>query len=571
MCGIWFYLSTNKINENEYKIFYESFLKLKQRGPDYSSFTLYDEYNLIIGFHRLAINGLISNSANQPFIYENENKKILVICNGEIYNYKSLAEKYSIQLNSGSDCEILAPLYNIVGIKELLSIIDAEFAFILCDIDKKTGNISIYIARDHCGIRPLYISTSNNNFFLSSELKGLPYLTNPNYHTQHFPPRHYALFNTNTSYNDNILYNANLLYNAPVESIKILYHNYFDFINVPESIKCLDDAKVMIRENFINSVKSRLMSDAKIGCLLSGGLDSSIVASIASHYYHNTLETFCIGIDSNAPDILYAAKVAAHIGSNHHTVIIPESDWLNAIDAVIYNIESYDITTVRASTGQYLISKWIASNTDVKVLLIGDGSDELMGGYIYMSRAPTAHDFNSETIKLLNEIHQFDVLRCDRGISSNGLEARVPFLNLNFIKTYLSISSDLKYHTINNIKHIEKYLFRTSFDTNEYLPKEVLFRHKEAFSDGVSNNDKSWYKIIQSHVDKLISNEEFMQQKNNYNINQPHTKEALYYRKIFEKYFGNKDDVVKTIPHFWLPNWADNITEPSARVLSNYI
>jgi asparagine synthase (glutamine-hydrolysing) len=339
--------------------------------------------------------------------------------------------------------------------------------------------------------------------------------------------------------------------------------------DIKPTIFDMETALKVIREEFIESVKSRMLCDREFACLLSGGLDSSLVSAIASRICKSrgkVLKTFCIGMDENSPDIIWAKKVADYIGSEHTTIIIPEKEWLDAIKHIVYTIESYDITTVRASTGQYLVSKWISQNTDIKVLLIGDGSDELTGGYIYTLNAPSLEEFHSEILKLMNDIHYFDVTRSDRGIASNGLEARVPFLRKKFIDAYLSIDVKLRMPT----NGVEKSLLRDAFKDTDYLPYDVLYRKKEAFSDGVSTHKRSWFSILQEYIENIYTDAEFKEKQNKYTHNKPPTKEALYYREIFEEKFGKNEVTAKIIPRFWLPNWAGNIAEPSARVLKNY-
>jgi asparagine synthase (glutamine-hydrolysing) len=552
MCGIWLlFTKDSKLELTSYEL-YKSFMRFKPRGPENSDFKVFDQYSTIIGFHRLAINGLVKSSANQPFMYDTCEKVVYVMCNGEIYNYKELAEKYQIELQTGSDCEIIYPLYQKVGADELTKELDGEFAIIICEIDKITKEVKMIVARDQCGIRPLFMAYSEDTICFSSEMKGLPYLTHDNFKIQQFPPRCYSEITSKDVFSD------------------IQFKEYFSITNIQPIIFDREQALKVIREEFIDSVMSRMMCDREFACLLSGGLDSSLVSAVASRICQSrgkVLKTFCIGMDENSPDIIWAKKVAEHIKSDHTTIIIPEEEWLEAIQHIVDTIESYDITTVRASTGQYLVAKWIAKNRpEIKVLLIGDGSDELTGGYIYTLKAPSHEEFHQEILKLLNDIHYFDVLRSDRGIASNGLEARVPFLRKQFIEKYLSI--DVKIRMPNN--NIEKSLLRDSFKNTDYLPLDVIERSKEAFSDGVSTMKRSWFSILRENIDKMYTQEEFLEKSEKYLRNKPPTKEALYYRETFVKFFGPREEVAKIIPRFWLPNWSENIKEPSARVLKHY-
>jgi len=336
------------------------------------------------------------------------------------------------------------------------------------------------------------------------------------------------------------------------------------------------DVYRMIQTKLTMAVKSRLESDREIGCLLSGGLDSSLVSAIAAKELDKEgkkLKTFSIGME-DSPDVHFAKIVSMHIGSDHTNIEIPESEWIDAIQEVIRITETYDITTIRATTGQYLISKWIKANTDIKVLLIGDGSDEATGGYLYFHKAPNRHDFHFECIRLLHYIHYFDVLRADRGIASNGLEARVPFLDHEFINLYFQIDLNMKTpkpHTIGDKTCVyEKYLLRKAWDSTDILPKSVLWRRKEAFSDGISSSSKSWYQIIQDQVDTMYSDLDLKNAQEFYkSINTiiPHTKEALHYHKIFDSLYPNQHHLC---PYYWLPKWIENASDPSARTLKVY-
>ena len=306
------------------------------------------------------------------------------------------------------------------------------------------------------------------------------------------------------------------------------------------------------------------MAEREIGCLLSGGLDSSLITSLVSKYNQDKqLNTFSIGMPGSI-DLEYAQTVANFLNTKHHQIEISEKEFLSAIETVIYNIESYDTTTVRASVGNYLVSKYISENTDCKVIFNGDGSDEVCCGYVYLKNAPSMKELQSESERLIKEIHYFDVLRSDRSISSNGLEARTPFLDKEFVTYYLSIPADLK--KFDGEKRLEKHLLRKAFDHQSFLPYEVLWRRKCAFSDGVSSQKRSWHRIIQNFVDQLISDQEFFREKDSFKHCVPQLKESYYYRKIFESFFGGHE---KLVPHFWMPKWS-NTNDPSARELMGY-
>ena len=303
-------------------------------------------------------------------------------------------------------------------------------------------------------------------------------------------------------------------------------------------------------------------TERDICCLLSGGLDSSIISAIVARHHPGKLHTWSIGLEGSE-DLMFAEKVANHIGSTHHNIVCSEREFLDAIPNVIEAIESYDTTTVRASVGNWLVSKYIKENSDAKVIFNGDGSDEVTGGYMYFHLAPDSIEFDKECRRLLCSIHYFDVLRSDRSISDHGLEARTPFLDRKFVQTYLSIDPNLRFHP--GEKQCEKYFLRKTVELfgNNLLPDEVLWRKKEAFSDGVSKQTKSWFEIIQSHV-KLI-NFDF---RDTISCNIPTTQEQKYYRYIFNQKFKNKLSQ-QIIPYFWMPKFCD-ATDASARTLSVY-
>ncbi len=530
MCGIFFYqgcidLSDKNIN-NAIKL-------LNLRGPDNNIYHPISK-SKHMGFARLSINDVSSNG-DQPLI---KNDNYFLICNGEIYNHKELIEDNDFITQSNSDCEIIIHMYEKYGIEQTLKSLDGVFAFVLYDkiLDKT------YVARDPYGVRPLFIGlTENNEICICSEVKPITDFCKK---IVPFQIGSYLDLQENT---------INFDY--------IQYHNYdFKFNNDDEAT-----IKTNIRKLFIKAVNKRLMSDRPIGCLLSGGLDSSLVSAlVARNYEPYKLNTFSIGMKGST-DLYYANLAAKHIKSNHHNIELTNEDFLNAIEETIYMIESYDITTVRASVGNYLVGKYIKNTTDCKVIYNGDGSEEIMGSYLWLSNIDNEEDFYVENHKLLTEISYFDVLRSDRSISDNGLEPRVPFLDKTFVDYVMSIPA--KYKMFGD-GIIEKKILREAFESMDLLPNEVLFRKKEAFSDGVSSQEKSWFTIIQEHLETQISDEEFKMQKEKYIHNTPKTKEALYYRNIFEKYFAGHSNI---IPHFWMPNpkWC-NVSDPSARVLNNY-
>ena len=342
----------------------------------------------------------------------------------------------------------------------------------------------------------------------------------------------------------------------------ISFNRYYDMVyklvNTNE-----EDIMKQIREKMDESITKRLLSDRPIGCLLSGGLDSSLITALVVKKFKRPIKTFSVGLEG-AVDLVYARKVAEFLGTEHQELIISYEDMFNAIPEVIREVETYDITTIRASTPMYLLSKYIKENTDITVLFSGEGSDEASGSYLYFHNAPDEQAFQEEILRLMKDLSYFDVLRCDKSTAETGLEVRVPFLDKQFLEFYLGIAPKFK---IPKNYPMEKYLLRKAYDNQDLLPKEVLWRTKEGMSDGVSSQKKAWYEIIQDRIDVLISDEEFLNNKCKYTHNTPEIKEAYYYRKIFEETFKNRSSI---LPYYWLPKWSGNVIDPSARVLNVY-
>ena len=432
MCGIFSLLN----NEGCYtpEEINESFIKGQKRGPEFSELKEIDN-NLLFGFHRLAINGL-NTSANQPMTIDG----ITLICNGEIYNYKKIFSYINIIPSTESDCEIIIHLYKHYGIEYTLQLLDGVFAFILYDKQKEL----LYVARDPYGVRPLYMlnSNSHNNglaISFGSELKVLSELfniikmlnkednKNENAYITQFKPGHYMTFK---KYNN--------IFHPFTPYTKYNTHCFSTDIMNP-SPKDLKSIYFELCDNLISAVKKRVIgtTDRPVACLLSGGLDSSLIAALVSKFYPGKLETYSIGM-KGSEDLKYAEIVAEHIESKHTSIIVSQEEFLDAIPEVIRAIESYDTTSVRASVGNYLIGKYIAKHSTAKVIFNGDGSDELAGGYLYFHAAPNNIEFDRECKRLLADIHAFDVLRSDKCISSHGLEPRTPFLDRGWVDYYLS-------------------------------------------------------------------------------------------------------------------------------------
>ena len=562
MCGIFAVLNNKKLDKNMLE---KEFMKGDNRGPEYSKFL--NISNITLGFHRLAINGVKDTFSNQPFFIDG----IYLICNGEIYNHKEITKILNTTPKSKSDCEVIIHLYKKYGISQTVQMLDGVFAFVLVD----TNSQEIYVSRDTYGVRPLFISIfkkevsiSNNemkyytSFVFASEMKSLINIGKDVYDEKitQFEPGCVSTFKYN-----------NKNYIEHIEDVTFSSPNSFSTINNNIKKDVLENIYTKLRQAVEKRVDN---TERPVACLLSGGLDSSLIAALVKQIHKGDLHTWSIGFEGS-DDLKYAKLVAEHIGSIHHSIQVSEEEFLLAIPEVIYNIESYDTTTVRASVGNWLISKKIKEFSDAKVIFNGDGSDEVMGGYMYFYAAPTALDFDKECVRLLSDIHYFDVLRSDRSISSHGLEARTPFLDREFVQYYLSISYKLRDHSYN--KSAEKYLIREAIEKHNptLLPKEVLFRTKEAFSDGVSKQTKSWYEIIQDFVKKEVfshlgyDDEYIIKNMNPYIYNRPKTLEQLYYRDVFSRSFP-KVGVEKIIPYFWMPNFVENATDASARTLNVY-
>jgi asparagine synthase (glutamine-hydrolysing) len=540
MCGIFAYLG----NTLEPDVIERECMKTSRRGPDDNVLKTIQK-NLTFGFHRLAIMDT-SYKGNQPLFHPT--KPYAVICNGEIYNHKKLREDNAFETYSDSDCEVILYLYEKYGIDETLRLLDSEaFAFCIYDGEKK----ELIVARDRFGVRPLFFGTRiNKEVVFASEAKSIIDLLVDTDVIEQFPPGTWKSYDINTY--------------CEKESKRYYEPKYAISTDSDEQIICSN-----IRNLLTESVKKRLMSERPIGCLLSGGLDSSLISAIVAREFKlsgkGTLNTFSIGLKGST-DLEYAKLVSEHIGSKHHAIELTEQDFLDAIPEVIYHIESYDTTTIRASVGNYLVGKYIKENTDITVVFNGDGSDE-QSGYLYMANAPDAFAFKEECERLLSEIHYFDVMRSDRSLSSNwSLETRAPFLDTDFVNYYMSIYPELKMYP-NNSGRIEKYLLRKAFDNDHLLPSKVLWRRKEAFSDGCSSKERSWHHIIREHIDKIVSDDEFDRLSSSYEFNKPQMKETYYYRTIFEKYYPNRGVL---IPHYWLPKWNGDQIDPSARELMQY-
>lgn len=521
MCSIIGYLSLNNIDLME-----KGFERSLSRGPDMYRLEKYK--TAVLAFRRLAIMGL-TESGMQPFHYKNYH----LVMNGEVYGFRKIKEeliKKGYKFNSDSDCEIILPLYDLYK-EDMFKMLDAEFACIIYDDIKK----DFIAARDPIGIRPLYYGYDNENkIIFASEPKCIKSIVKK---ILPFPPGHY--------YKDG------------------KFSSYLDITKVEKYVDGnIDGICKNIHDLLIDGIEKRLDADAPVGFLLSGGLDSSLVCAVASNILKKPIETYSIGMSEDAIDLKYAKQVSDYIKSNHHEIIITKDDVINALEEVIEILATYDITTIRASIGMYLLCKAIHKNSNIKVLLTGEISDELFG-YKYTDFAPNAIEFQNESIKRVKELHMYDVLRADRCISSNSLEARVPFGDLKFVNYVMSINPEIKMNKYN----MGKYLLRYAFKRDKILPESILMREKAAFSDAVGH---SMVDYLKEYANSFYSDEMYEKLINKYNHSKPFTKESLLYREIFEKYYPNQSQM---IVDFWMPNknWENcNVNDPSARVLKNY-
>jgi asparagine synthase (glutamine-hydrolysing) len=516
MCSIFGILEI----KTDVKPLRQSALKLSQllrhRGPDWSG--VWNNDKAVLVHERLAIVDM--DSGAQPLKTVEED--LILAVNGEIYNHKQLAAelKQDFEFQTKSDCEIILALYREHG-NAFIDKLHGMFGFILYD-DKQD---SYLIARDHVGIIPLYYGYDDLGcLYVASELKALTPVCKQ---IIEFPPGHYL--------------------DSKEGEIKPYYHREWrDYNNVAGSSVGKEDIKTALEK----SVRTHLMSDVPYGVLLSGGLDSSLISAIAQNYSKNRVEddgqspawwpqlhSFAIGL-KGSPDLIAAQKVADQIGTIHHELVFTVQDGIDAISQVIYHLETYDVTTIRASTPMYLMSRKIKA-MGIKMVLSGEGADEIFGGYLYFHKAPSAEEFHEETIRKVDRLHMFDCLRANKSMSAWGIEARVPFLDKEFLDVAMSV--DPKHKMCGNGK-MEKHILREAFEG--YLPDEVLWRQKEQFSDGVGY---SWIDSLKEHAEKEISDQMIQSKSFRFPYNTPQTKEAYYFRNIFEEHFP-QSAALKCVP-----------------------
>ncbi|XP_078123905.1 asparagine synthetase [glutamine-hydrolyzing] [Sander vitreus] len=555
MCGIWALFGSDEC----LSVQCTNAMKIAHRGPDAFRFENVNGFtNCCFGFHRLAIVDQLYGM--QPLRIKKF--PFLWLCyNGEIYNHHTLQKQFGFDHQTKVDGEILLHLYDRFGIQKMASLLDGVFAFILLD----TANNKVFLGRDTYGVRPLFRFLTDDGFLaVCSEAKGLIDIT----HAMDTPvnivpflPGHFEVFD--------------LKLNGKVRSIQMERfhcctkepaHAIYDHVErLPTSFD-EETVKSNIRTLFESAVRKRLMASRRIGCLLSGGLDSSLVAATLlklakEEKLQYPIQTFSIGSE-DSPDIIAARKVSAHIGSEHHEVNFSAEEGIQAVEDVIFHLETYDITTIRASVGMYLVSKYIREKSDSVVIFSGEGSDELTQGYIYFHKAPTPKAASEDSVRLMKELYLFDVLRADRTTAAHGLELRVPFLDHRFTAYYLSLPEDMR-----TPKHgVEKHLLRDSFKDLNLIPDEILWRRKEAFSDGMTSVKKSWYVSLQEHLESMVNDDQMEKASKTFPHNPPPTKEAYYFRQVFEKHYPGR---AEWLSHYWMPRWT-NATDPSARTLAIY-
>ncbi len=548
MCGIVCAFDVKEPIESLRPKVLEMAKKIRHRGPDWSG--IYSDEKAVMAHERLAI--VDPTSGKQPLY--SEDKKLILAANGEIYNHqelrKQLKEKYPFQ--TASDCEVILALYKEKGV-DFIDDLNGIFGFALYDVEQD----AYFIARDHMGIIPLYIGwDENGTFFVASELKALKEHCTK---IELFPPGHYW-------------------YSKNEEKTQWYQRDWEDYENVKENPTDIQELKTALE----NAVHRQLMSDVPYGVLLSGGLDSSITSAIAKKYAEKRIESgdtqtawwpqlhsFSVGLEGS-PDLAAARKVADHIGTVHHEIVFTIQEGLDAIRDVIYNIETYDITTIRSATPMYLMARVIKS-MGIKMVLSGEGSDEIFGGYLYFHKAPNDREFHEETVRKLKKLHLYDCLRANKALAAWGIEGRVPFLDKEFMDIAMRINPKDKMITP---ERMEKWVIRKAFE--DYLPESVAWRQKEQFSDGVGY---SWIDTLKELVEEKITDEQLENAKYKFPIQTPTTKEEYYYRSIFAEHFPS-DAAALCVPQEasvacstqialeWDESFK-NQNEPSGRAISN--
>ena len=528
MCGIFAVFHNTDVSPSCLSKMWASQNVLTKRGPDSS--TIFMNKREFLAFKRLAIVDT-SPAGNQPFM--SDDRKVAVMCNGEIYNYKQLTNEHQLHCTSGSDCEVLLRLYEKMGFEDMVSQLDGVFAIVLRDYRTNV----VYAARDYIGVRPLFtgITVDGSVAFASVAAALVPFCTK----VQQFPASHYVR-----------LTEENRESFCPYLMQPKLIHPPINYLEPLTSLRHL----------LFNAVRKRLQGDRPVGCLLSGGLDSSIVAFILTRLLGpQNVRTYSVGMrdpeqageQHRSLDCRYAEQVARHLGTVHTEVSFTPQDGFAAIEEVVQALETYDITTVRASVPMYILSQYIKKETKDTIIFSGEGSDELFAGYLYFKKAPSLSALLLESQRLIKELPYFDVLRADRCVSSNGLEVRVPFLDVQVVE-FAKRMGEAK----PPVNGVEKYHLRTCFDGD--LPEQVLWRRKDGLSDGCSGV-KSWATYIKEFVEPLVSDEEFVEVQSTFP-----SKEALYYKRVYDGFYPTLDT---NFLHYWMPKWSGDTTDPSGRLI----
>ena len=516
MCGIVCAFDLKQSSTEVRPQILEMSKRLRHRGPDWSG--IYDCETAILGHERLAI--VDPTSGKQPLISPSNN--LILAANGEIYNHSELRKPYesSYGFKTKSDCEVILALYEKEG-KSFVNKLNGIFAFAIYDKEKD----EYFIARDHMGIIPLYMGwDGNGTFFVASELKALEGVCSK---IELFPPGHY--------------------FHSKDEAPTKWYHPEW---NTYEAVKDNSTSIEELHDALTDAVHRQLMSDVPYGVLLSGGLDSSITSALAKKFAAKRVESgdtqsawwpqlhsFSVGLEGS-PDLAAAQKVAEHIGTVHHEIKFTIQEGLDAIREVIYHLETYDITTIRASTPMFLMARAIKA-LGIKMVLSGEGADELFGGYLYFHKAPNAKEFHEETVRKLEKLHQYDCLRANKSLAAWGIEGRVPFLDKEFIEVAMRINPNDK---MISGDRMEKWVLRKAFE--DYLPKSVVWRQKEQFSDGVGY---SWIDNLKKVVGEKVTDEQMDNAHFRFPVQTPQNKEEFFYRSIFESHFPS-DAAALSVP-----------------------
>ena len=521
MCSIFGILDIKEHPEALRRTALEMSRRQLHRGPDWEG--IYQGEKAIVVHERLSI--VDPSNGAQPLY--NDNRTHVLAANGEIYNHKQLKSELTIPYNfkTGSDCEVILALYEEfkqTG-KPFLDRLISDFAFLIYDAEDNT----YFIARDHMGIVPVYVGSDNEGrFYVASEMKALTPVCDT---VKEFPPGSY-------------------LYSKEDREFHRYYkRDWMEYDNVKDNKTSVEDLKNAL----MDSVKRQLMCDVPYGVLLSGGLDSSVISAIAKHFAERRVEddgkteawfprlhSFAIGLEG-APDLKKARVVADYLGTVHHEIHYTIEEGIDALRDVIYHIETYDVTTIRASTPMYLMARYIKA-MGIKMVLSGEGSDEIFGGYLYFHKAPNAKEFHEELVRKLSQLHLYDCLRANKSLMAWGVEGRVPFLDKKFLDVAMHVNPQDK---MCPGKTIEKKVLREAFEG--MLPSEVLWRQKEQFSDGVGY---SWIDALRDYAEKQVSDRKFAERADRFPVNTPVTKEAYLYREIFEELF-KLPSAVKTVPY----------------------